>query len=163
MPFSLLCPTEVKIYKRKQENNQELDQESDQEKTKVFLFFLAEFLFSCFLGRFLSRVLVFLIAFSVEFLFTYYLVFFYKFPPQLFCLVGDTEKLPTRGIHLLDPRWQVSLTFIFFTHVHSFSRSSASNCWCYLDVGASLWLTSFLKSSIIVDTNDCDTCYKVVR
>ena len=32
---------------------------------------------------FLGRVLVFLTTFLVEFLFSYFLVFFYKFPPQL--------------------------------------------------------------------------------
>ena len=60
---------EVGIYKRKQESKktwkQEVDQESDQEKKKVFPFFL---------GRFLGRVLVFM--------FSYFIVFFYKFPPQ---------------------------------------------------------------------------------
>ena len=65
---------EVGIYKRKQE----LHQESDQEKRKFFPFFwvafLIEFLFSGFLDRFLGRALVFL--------FSYFLVFFYKFLPQ---------------------------------------------------------------------------------
>ena len=45
----------------------------------VFLIaFLVEFLFSCFLDRFLGRFL--------DFLFSYFLVFFYKFPPQVYCL-----------------------------------------------------------------------------
>ena len=74
----------VGIYKRKQESKktrkQELDQESDQEKKKENknsnkkatkkkrkLFF--------FLDHFLCRVLVFLSS--------YFLVFFYKFPPLL--------------------------------------------------------------------------------
>ena len=59
-----------------------------KKKRKFFLFFLDAFLVksvfyfsvSCFLDRFLGRVLVFL--------FSYFLVFFYKFPPLdvLFCM-----------------------------------------------------------------------------
>ena len=65
----------VGIFKRKQENknstmkaikktrNQERKQELDQEKKR-------------------KNFLCFLITFFVEFLFSYFLVFFYKFPPQ---------------------------------------------------------------------------------
>ena len=64
--------------KTKKERKQELDQESDQEKNIFFSFFLGRervfFLFSCFLDLFLGRILVFL--------YSYILVFFYKFPPQ---------------------------------------------------------------------------------
>ena len=48
-----------KVRKQEKKGKQELGQESDQEKRKFFLFFLVEFLFS------------------------YFLVFFYKFPPLL--------------------------------------------------------------------------------
>ena len=56
-------------------------------KKKFFLFFFVEFLFSFlfsyFLDRFLSRVLVSWSLFCQVpvFLFSYFLVFFYKFPP----------------------------------------------------------------------------------
>ena len=85
------CP-EVRIYKRKQES---------KKKKKVFLFFLVAFLaesvFSFFF--FPDGYRFFLIALLVEsvfsfildrflglkrvFLFAYFLVFFYKFPPQM--------------------------------------------------------------------------------
>ena len=58
-----LSRTEVGIYKRKQENENST-KKAIKKKRKIF-----------FLDRFLSRVFVFL--------FTYFLVFFYKFPPVL--------------------------------------------------------------------------------
>ena len=63
------------IKENKKVRKQELGQESDQEKNKVFSFFL-------------GRALVFLIALLVEFLLSYFLVFFYKFPPQIIYIYG---------------------------------------------------------------------------
>ena len=83
---SIVCITlssEVGIYKRKQkskktrikERKEELDRECVKKKKVFFLFsWSLSWSSSCFLDRFLGRVLVFL--------FSYFLVFFYKFPPQ---------------------------------------------------------------------------------
>ena len=64
------------IKENKKVRKQEFGQESDQEKNICFSFFswLLSWSSSCFLDRFLGRVLVLL--------FSYFLVFFYKFPPQ---------------------------------------------------------------------------------
>ena len=74
--------SEVGIYKRKQESKKTRNQETKKviKRNKQVFFF--------FLGLFLGRVLVFLIAFLVEFLFilfSYFLVFFNKFPPLFVC------------------------------------------------------------------------------
>ena len=74
------------------ENKKVRKQENKNPTKKVILVaFLVEFLFSCFLDRFLGRVLVFL--------FSYFLVFFYKFPPQFY------QILPSSSISksLLEP------------------------------------------------------------
>ena len=83
----LLSSPEVVIYKRKQESKktrkkgrkQELIQESDQEKKNLFSFFL---------GRFLGRERVsfpfFLFSWSLSWSSSCFLVFFNKFPPQVF-------------------------------------------------------------------------------
>ena len=65
---------------RKKERKQELDQESDQEEKKI----------SFFLDHFLGRVLVF-------FLFSYFLVFFYKYPPQ-YLIITKTNLVKARQI-----------------------------------------------------------------
>ena len=62
-----------------------------KKKRKFFLFFWSlSWSSSCFLDRFLGPVLVFLIAFPVEFLFSYFLVFFYKFPPLSMFILWPT-------------------------------------------------------------------------
>ena len=96
-----LCTLRWEFIKENKKVRKELDQESVffswSSSCFFFLFscflvfliaFLVEFLFSCFLDRSLARVLVFLFSRSLSwssscFLVFYFLVFFYKFPPQL--------------------------------------------------------------------------------
>ena len=82
----------IKI-KRKQGRKQDLDQESD--RFLVFLIaFLVEFLFSSLFSFFLDRVL-----FSF-FLFSYFLVFFFKFPPQQYQILGAPAWSKAVGIYI---------------------------------------------------------------
>ena len=135
--------SEVGIYKENKKIRTR-PRKLSRKKESFFFFvaFFAAFLFSCFLGRFLGQVLVFF--------FSYFLVFFYKFPPLLwFEEFPDWYSLPSSRfsaiiLWITQVTWNLlGLSQLFDLSENLFLNACARKSFIWYLV----FLTNFLTSS----------------